>query len=80
MCSTEIGSEQNKDKMTSWFVKSKYSKKLIHSKTRTVKFDTGETNKKNKRENGIAFVMACHSRLNYLHSIIRKSIYLVNIT
>ena len=43
LCSTEIGFEQ-----TSWFVKTKHSKKLIISKTRTVKFDTGETNKRKK--------------------------------
>ena len=63
--------------MSSWFMKTEYSKKLIHSKIRIVKFNTGE-NKKNKRAYGVTFVITYHPPLNS-HGIIRKSIYLVNI-
>ena len=64
--------------MSSWFMKREYSKKLIHSKIRTVKFNTGE-NKKNKTAYGVTFVMTYHPPLNSHSSIIRKSIYLANI-
>ena len=57
-------------------MKTEYSKKLIHSKIRIVKFNTGEN--KNKRAYGVTFVITYHPPLNS-HGIIRKSIYLVNI-
>ena len=47
--------EQNKEKMRSWFVKREYSKRIIDSEIRKVKFNIRETNRKNKSKNGVPF-------------------------
>ena len=65
--------------LRSWFVKREYPEKLIDSEIRKVKFNMKETNKKNKSENGKHFVVTYHPLLNFLYSIIRKNLYLLNI-
>ena len=67
--------EQNKDKITSWFVKRKYPEKLMDSEKKKFKFNIKETNRKNKSQNGVTFVVTCHSLLNSLCGIIRKNLY-----
>ena len=78
LCSNESGSERNKEKMWSWFVKRESPQKLIDSEIRKVKFNIKETNKKNKSQNGVPFVVTYHPLLNSLYSIIRKNLYLLN--
>ena len=65
--------------MRSWFVKKEYSEKLIDSEITKVKFNIKETNRMNKRKNGVSFIVVTyHPLLNYLYSIIGKSQYLLN--
>ena len=45
---------------------------------RKVKFNIKETNRMNKNQNGLPFVMKYHLLLNALYSIIRKILYLLN--
>ena len=78
LCSNESDFEQNKEKMRSWLVKREYPEKLIDSEIRKVKFNIKETNKKNKSQNGVPFVVTYHPLLNSFYSIIRKNLYLLN--
>ena len=54
--SNETDFEQNKEKMRSWFAKREYPEKLVDSEIRKPKFNTRETNRKNKSENGVPVV------------------------
>ena len=54
--SNETDFEQNKEKMRSWFAKREYPEKLIDSEIRKAKFNTRETNRKNKSKNGVPVV------------------------
>ena len=76
--SKESDVEQNKEKMRSWFIKREYPQKPIDSEIRRVKFSIKETNKKNKSQNGVPFVVTYHPLLNSLYGIIRKNLYLFN--
>ena len=71
--------EQNKEKMRLWLVKREYPEKLIDSEMRKVKFNIRETDKKNKSQNGVPFVVTYHPLLNSFYSIIRKNLYLLNV-
>ena len=77
--SNESDFEQNKEKMRSWFGKRECPKKLIDSEIRKVKFNIRETNRKNKSNNGVPFVVTYHPLLNSLYGVIRKNLYLLNI-
>ena len=48
--------EQSKEKMRSRFIKREYPKKPIDSEIRKTKFNTRETNRKNKSKNGVPVV------------------------
>ena len=79
LCSNHRDLEWSKKKMRSWFVKREYSEKLIDSEITKVKFNIKETNRMNKRKNGVSFIVVTyHPLLNYLYSIIGKSQYLLN--
>ena len=78
LCSKESDVEQNKEKMRSWFIKREYLQKPIDSEIRRVKCSIKETNKKNKSQNGVPFVVTYHPLLNSLYGIIRKNLYLFN--
>ena len=54
--SNETDFEQNKEKMRSWFAKREYPEKLIDSEIRKAKFNTRQTNRKNKSKNGVPVV------------------------
>ena len=79
LCCNESDSERNKEKMRSWFIKREYPEKLIDSEIRKVKLNMKETNKKNKSQNGVPFVVTYHPLLNSFYSIIRKNLYLLNV-
>ena len=79
LCSNHRDLEWIKKKMRSWFVKREYSEKLIDSEITKVKFNIRETNRMNKRKNGVSFIVVTyHPLLNYLYNIIGKSQYLLN--
>ena len=65
--------------MRTWFVKGKYTEKLIDSEIRKVKFNIKETNRKNKSQNGVPFVVTYHPLLNYLYNIIRRILCFLNV-
>ena len=44
------------EKTRSWFAKREYPEKLIDSEIRKAKFNTRETNRKNKSKNGVPVV------------------------
>ena len=64
--------------MRSWFVKREYPEKLLDSEIRKVKFNITETNRKNKSQNRVPFLVTYHPILNSLYSIIRKNLCLLN--
>ena len=76
--SNESDFERNKEKMRPWFVKKVYPEKLIDSEIRKSKFNIKETNRKNKSQNEVPFIVAYHPLLNYHYNIIRKHLYLLN--
>ena len=56
---------QNKEKMRSWYVKREYPEKLIDAEIWTAKFNTRETNRKNKSKNGVPVVSLPFVRLPF---------------